>query len=115
MRFPGTRRASWCRHTSGAQWPPIHSHGGLPFYEGLTLQKWQEDVANRLVAIGRSGLPLPALLQPEALPELPAPAMHRVEAAVSRAISRYYEINMHPGCLKRGAPNFDPLANVDDG
>ncbi|XP_055403361.1 macrophage-expressed gene 1 protein-like [Bubalus kerabau] len=77
--------------------------------------KWQEDVANRLVAIGRSGLPLPALLQPEALPELPAPAMHRVEAAVSRAISRYYEINMHPGCLKRGAPNFDPLANVDDG
>ena len=35
--------------------------------------------------------------------------------AVSRAIGRYYEVNMHPGCVKRGAPNFDPLANVDDG
>ncbi|XP_061295667.1 macrophage-expressed gene 1 protein-like [Bos javanicus] len=93
----------------------IHSRGGPPFYEGLTLQKWQEGVANRLVAIGRSGLPLPALLQPEALPELPAPAVRRVEAAVSRAIGRYYEVNMHPGCVKRWAPNFDPLANVDDG
>ncbi|KAF4009513.1 hypothetical protein G4228_000151 [Cervus hanglu yarkandensis] len=93
----------------------IHSRGGPPFYEGLTLQKWQEGVANRLVAIGRSGLPLPALLQPEALPELPAPAVRRVEAAVSGAIGRYYAVNMHPGCVKRGAPNFDPQANVDDG
>uniref|UniRef100_A0A8C6DCP4 MACPF domain-containing protein n=1 Tax=Moschus moschiferus TaxID=68415 RepID=A0A8C6DCP4_MOSMO len=93
----------------------IHSRGGPPFYEGLTLQKWQEGIANRLVAIGRSGLPLPALLQPEALPELPAPAVRRVEEAVRSAISRYYAVNMHPGCVKRGAPNFDPLANVDDG
>ncbi|XP_070329812.1 macrophage-expressed gene 1 protein-like [Odocoileus virginianus] len=93
----------------------IHSRGGPPFYEGLTLQKWQEGVANRLVAIGRSGLPLPALLQPEALPELPAPAARRLEAAVSGAIGRYYAVNMHPGCVKRGAPNFDPQANADDG
>ncbi|CAI9153688.1 unnamed protein product [Rangifer tarandus platyrhynchus] len=93
----------------------IHSRGGPPFYEGLTLQQRQEGVANRLVAIGRAGLPLPALLQPEALPELPAPAVRLLEAAVSGAIGRYYAVDMHPGCVKRGAPNFDPQANVDDG
>ncbi|XP_057582281.1 macrophage-expressed gene 1 protein-like isoform X2 [Hippopotamus amphibius kiboko] len=93
----------------------MHSHGGAPFYPGITLQKWQEGIGNRLVAIGRSGLPLPALLQPEVLPELPEPAVHRLASAVRRAIHRYYAVNTHPGCLKLGAPTFDPQANVDDG
>ncbi|XP_036717254.1 macrophage-expressed gene 1 protein-like [Balaenoptera musculus] len=86
----------------------MHSHGGVPFYPGITLQKWQEGIGRRLVAIGRSGPPLPVLLQPEALPELPAPA-------VRRATHRYYAVNTRPGCLKLGAPTFDPQANVDDG
>lgn len=91
------------------------SHGGVPFYPGITLQTWQEGISNRLVAIGRSGLPLPELLEPEALPQLPAPAVHRLAAIVRRAIHRYYAVNAHPGCLKRGAPTFNPQANVDDG
>ncbi|XP_036115361.1 macrophage-expressed gene 1 protein-like [Molossus molossus] len=91
------------------------SHGGAPFYPGITLQKWQEGIGNRLVAIGRSGLPLPALLEPEALPELPAPAVRRVAATVRRAIHRYYAVNAHPGCVRLGAPAFNPQANVDDG
>lgn len=91
------------------------SHGGLPFYPGITMQTWQEGIGNRLVAISRSGLPLPALLEPEALPELPAPAVHRVAAAVHSAINRYYEVNAHPGCLRRGEPAFNPKANVEDG
>ncbi|XP_020940395.1 macrophage-expressed gene 1 protein-like [Sus scrofa] len=93
----------------------IHSHGGVPFYPGITLQKWQESIGNRLVAIGRSGLPLPELLLPESLPQLPAPAVRRLAAAVQNAIKRYYAVNTHPGCLKLGEPGFDPQANVDDG
>ncbi|XP_036181677.1 macrophage-expressed gene 1 protein-like [Myotis myotis] len=91
------------------------SHGGLPFYPGITMQTWQGGIGNRLVAISRSGLPLPALLEPEALPELPPPAVHRVAAAVRSAIYRYYEVNAHPGCLRRGEPAFNPKANVEDG
>ncbi|XP_059961130.1 macrophage-expressed gene 1 protein-like [Mesoplodon densirostris] len=49
----------------------MHSHGGVPFYPGITLQKWQEGIGNRLVAVRRSGPPLLVLLQLEALPELP--------------------------------------------
>uniref|UniRef100_A0A8C3W7G2 MACPF domain-containing protein n=1 Tax=Catagonus wagneri TaxID=51154 RepID=A0A8C3W7G2_9CETA len=93
----------------------IHSHGGVPFYPGITLQKWQDSIANRLVAIGRSGVPLPELLHPEALPHLPAPAVRRLAAAVQNAITRYYAVNTRPGCLKPGEPAFDPQANVDDG
>ncbi|XP_030620255.1 macrophage-expressed gene 1 protein-like [Delphinapterus leucas] len=67
----------------------MHSHGGVPFYPGITLQKWQEGIGNRLAAISRSGPPLPVLLQLEALPELPE--------------------------ARLGAHVFDPQANVDDG
>lgn len=91
------------------------SYGGSPFYPGITLQAWQDSIGKRLVAIGRSGLPLPTQIKPEALPELPEPAVHRVAAAVHAAISRYYAVNVHPGCLRRGSPDFNPQANVDDG
>ncbi|XP_012790904.2 macrophage-expressed gene 1 protein-like [Sorex araneus] len=93
----------------------LRSHGGMPVAPGLTLQKWQESIGNRLVAIGRDGLPLPDLLQPDALPELPPPSVERVEAAVRDAIHRYYAVNAHPGCVERGEPAFNPQANVDDG
>lgn len=91
------------------------SYGGSPFYPGITLQAWQNSIGKRLVAIGRSGLPLPTMIKPEALTELPEPAVHRVAATVHAAISRYYAVNVHPGCLRRGSPDFNPQANVDDG
>lgn len=103
---------NYMRHTVASK---TRSHGGLPFYPGITMQTWQEGIGNRLVAISRSGLPLPALLEPKALPELPAPAVYRVAAAVRSAILRYYAVNAHPGCLRREAPAFNPKANVDDG
>ncbi|XP_007519655.1 macrophage-expressed gene 1 protein-like [Erinaceus europaeus] len=93
----------------------MRSHGGAPYYPGMTLQKWQEGIGNRLVAISRTGKPLQSLLLPEALPELPAPAVHRLAAAVDSAVYRYYSINAHPGCRERGSPAFNPGANVDDG
>ncbi|XP_011384044.1 macrophage-expressed gene 1 protein-like [Pteropus vampyrus] len=88
---------------------------GSPFYPGIMLQSWQDSIGKRLVAIGRSGLPLPTLIKPEALRELPEPAVHRVPGAVHAAISRYYAVNVHPGCLRRWSPDFNPQANVDDG
>ncbi|ELK06697.1 Macrophage-expressed protein 1 protein [Pteropus alecto] len=92
--------------------PKTRSYGGSPFYPGITLQSWQDSIGKRLVAIGGSGLPLPTLIKPEALPE---PAVHRVAGAMHAAISRYYAVNVHPGCLRRGSPDFNPQANVDDG
>ncbi|XP_006263622.1 macrophage-expressed gene 1 protein [Alligator mississippiensis] len=93
----------------------VSSHGSVPFYPGITLQKWQEGIPNHLVAIGRRGLPLPFFLMPEALPELPVPTARRVAATVECAIRLYYAINTHPGCVNTDSSNFDFQANVDDG
>uniref|UniRef100_A0A6J0THQ7 Macrophage-expressed gene 1 protein-like n=1 Tax=Pogona vitticeps TaxID=103695 RepID=A0A6J0THQ7_9SAUR len=93
----------------------VESWGSMPFYPGITLQKWQEGIPNGLVAIGKSGLPLPFLITAEALPELPEPTVKRVAAAVENAIRLYYAVNTHPGCVKPDSSNFNFQANVDDG
>nr|XP_028593969.1 macrophage-expressed gene 1 protein-like [Podarcis muralis] len=89
--------------------------GSVPFYPGITLQKWQEGIPNSLVAIGKSGRPLPFFITPEALPELPEPTVRRVATVVEKAILLYYAVNTHPGCLKPESSNFNFQANVDDG
>ncbi|XP_067406848.1 macrophage-expressed gene 1 protein-like [Emydura macquarii macquarii] len=93
----------------------IESRGSVPFYPGITLQKWQEGIPNHLVAIGKAGLPLPFFISPEALPELPAPTARRVAVTVDKAIRLYYAVNTQPGCVKADASNFNFQANVDDG
>lgn len=93
----------------------LESWGSVPFYPGITLQKWQEGIPNRLVAIGKSGLPLPFFITPEALPELPGPTAKRVAKTVKSAIRLYYAVNTHPGCVKPESSNFNFQANVDDG
>ncbi|MBN3273789.1 MPEG1 protein, partial [Polyodon spathula] len=91
------------------------SHGGVPFYPGITLQKWQENIANNLVAIDRSGLPLHFFLNQETLPGLPVPTIRKLSKAVDRAVRTYYLINTRPGCVNLDSPNFNFDANVDDG
>lgn len=93
----------------------LRSQGGLPYAPGMSLQTWQESIDNRLVAIGRAGLPLPDLIEPNTVPQLPPASVQRLATAVRNAINRYYALNAHPGCVKRGDPAFNPQANVDDG
>ncbi|XP_070583077.1 macrophage-expressed gene 1 protein-like [Erythrolamprus reginae] len=93
----------------------LESWGSVPFYPGITLQKWQEGIPNGLVAIGKSGLPLPFFITPDSLPELPEPTVLRVATTVENAIRLYYAINTHPGCVEPSSTNFNFQANVDDG
>ncbi|GCC35128.1 macrophage-expressed gene 1 protein-like [Chiloscyllium punctatum] len=93
----------------------IESNGGIPFYPGMTLQKWQQAITNQLVAIDRSGQPLNFFVNPQTVPELPEPTVRKVAQAINRAISLYYTVNEHPGCLDLHSPNFNFRANVDDG
>nr|XP_006634145.1 PREDICTED: macrophage-expressed gene 1 protein-like [Lepisosteus oculatus] len=91
------------------------SHGGVPFYPGLSLQQWEQSVAQNLVAIDRSGLPLPFLLNSNTLPDLSVVTVQRLALSVFSAIERYYTINTLPGCVDPNSPNFSFQANVDDG
>ncbi|KAJ8285248.1 hypothetical protein GJAV_G00024630 [Gymnothorax javanicus] len=90
------------------------SHGGIPYYPGITLQKWQESTINNLVAIDRAGLPLHYFLTRAALPNLPEPTVRKLALFVRQAAERYYEINTHPGCVQPDSQNFNFQANVDD-
>ncbi|XP_029430234.1 macrophage-expressed gene 1 protein-like [Rhinatrema bivittatum] len=93
----------------------IESHGSIPFYPGITLQKWQEGISNRLVSIDKFGLPLPFFINVETLSDLPEPTVKRVAATLERAIRLYYAVNTHPGCVNINSRNFNFQANVDDG
>ncbi|KAG7223401.1 hypothetical protein INR49_032228 [Caranx melampygus] len=91
------------------------SHGGIPFYPGITLQKWQESTTNNLVAIDRSGFPLHYFINTNTIPDLPQPTADKVAVRVSQAIGRYYQVNTRPGCVDISSKNFNFQANVDDG
>ncbi|XP_033474669.2 macrophage-expressed gene 1 protein-like [Epinephelus lanceolatus] len=90
------------------------SHGGIPFYPGITLQKWQESTRNNLVAIDRSGFPLHYFINTNTFPDLPQPTVGKVAVALSQAIERYYRINTRPGCVDVNSKNFNFQANIDD-
>ncbi|XP_049907987.1 macrophage-expressed gene 1 protein-like [Epinephelus moara] len=90
------------------------SHGGIPFYPGITLQKWQESTRNNLIAIDRSGFPLHYFINTNTFPDLPQPTVGKVAVALSQAIERYYRVNTRPGCVDVSSKNFNFQANIDD-
>ncbi|KAM4616781.1 macrophage expressed 1, tandem duplicate 1 [Polymixia lowei] len=101
-------------YQSNIQYSLIKSHGGAPFYPGITLQKWQESTRNNLVGIDRAGLPLHYFINANTFPDLPEPTVGKVALSVSQAIERYYAVNTHPGCVDISSKNFNFQANMDD-
>ncbi|KAJ0019782.1 hypothetical protein NQD34_007351 [Periophthalmus magnuspinnatus] len=92
----------------------IESHGGVPFYPGLTLQKWQNSIKNNLVAIDRSGVPLHHIINHNTLPDIPPSTVEKVSLSLKKAIQRYYVVNTRPGCVDVNSQNFNFQANVAD-
>lgn len=101
-------------YQSNIQYSLIQSHGGIPFYPGITLQKWQESTKNNLVAIDRSGFPLHYFINANTFPDLPQPTVGKVALRMMQAIDRYYKVNTRPGCVDVSSKNFNFQANVDD-
>ncbi|XP_076587275.1 macrophage expressed 1, tandem duplicate 1 [Chaetodon auriga] len=101
-------------YQSNIQYSLIQSHGGMAFYPGITLEKWQESTRNNLVAIDRSGFPLHYFINTNTFPDLPQPTLGKLALTVSQAIERYYKINTRPGCVDVNSKNFNFQANLDD-
>lgn len=102
-------------YQANIQYSLTQSHGGTPFFPGITLEKWQESTRNNLVGIDRSGLPLHYFINTNTLPDLPEPTVGKVAKSISQAIDLYYTVNTHRGCVKVDSTNFNFQANVDDG
>ncbi|KAJ3583948.1 hypothetical protein NHX12_028195 [Muraenolepis orangiensis] len=101
-------------YQSNISYSLTQSHGGVPFYPGMTLQKWQESTRNNLVAIDRSGLPLHYFINTQTFPDMPAPTVGKVALSVSHAIKHYYAVNTRRGCVDINSKNFNFQANMDD-
>ncbi|XP_033827846.1 macrophage expressed 1, tandem duplicate 1 [Periophthalmus magnuspinnatus] len=106
--------ASLQTYQSNIQYSLTQSHGGVPFYPGITLQKWQESTKNNLVAIDRSGVPLHHIINHNTLPDIPPSTIEKVSLSLKKAIQRYYVVNTRPGCVDVNSQNFNFQANVAD-
>ncbi|XP_041518096.1 macrophage-expressed gene 1 protein-like [Microtus oregoni] len=93
----------------------MQSIGGAPFYPGITLETWQNGMANHLVAVDRSGLPLHFFIKPNKLPGFPYHLVEKLSKTVETAVRNYYNFNTYPGCTNVDSPNFNFQANTDDG
>uniref|UniRef100_A0A3Q2PNE0 Macrophage-expressed gene 1 protein n=1 Tax=Fundulus heteroclitus TaxID=8078 RepID=A0A3Q2PNE0_FUNHE len=99
-------------YQSNIQYSLTQSHGGIPFYPGITLQKWQENTRNNLVAIDRSGFPINYVINSNMFPDLPQATVGKVARTVNKVIDCYYKINTRPGCVDIHSANFNFQANV---
>lgn len=93
----------------------VLTYGGPPFKPNMTLEEWEQGVPDALVAIDRMGDPLHYLVTSNSLPELPEPTLWEVVDYVYRSVVRYYQLNTHYGCTDRNSPNFEYMANINDG
>ena len=89
--------------------------GGPPYRSNFTLSDWESGVANSLVAIDQSGIPLHYVVNPNTLPELPPLTVQMLSDIIYEAIERYYRVNSRHGCTNPKAKNFDFQANVESG
>ena len=93
----------------------VSTFGGPPYQSNFTLSDWEAGVADSLVAIDRSGVPLHFIINDNTLPELPSLTVQMLTDVIYEAIERYYRVNTRHGCTDPNAKNFDFQANIDHG
>lgn len=89
--------------------------GGPPFRANFSINNWEDQLINNLVAVDRAGDPLHFVITSAVLPELPEPTLWDLASTVEGAIKQYYNYNRYLGCLDPNAQNFNFQANEDDG
>ncbi len=89
--------------------------GGPPFRANFSVNNWEDQLINNLVAIDRAGDPLHFVITSAVLPELPEPTLWDLARSVENAIKQYYDHNRYLGCLDPSSQNFNFQANEDDG
>ena len=91
----------------------ISTVGGPPYQSNFTLSDWEAGVADSLVAVDRSGVPLHYIINDNTLPELPQLTVQMLSRVIYEAVDRYYRVNTRHGCTDPNAKNFDFQANID--
>ena len=93
----------------------ISTIGGPPYQSNFSLSDWEAGVADSLVAIDRSGVPLHNIININTLPELPPLTIQMLSDVIYEVIERYHRINKYSGCTDPNAENFEFQANINQG
>ena len=100
------------KHTTNSH---VLTYGGPMFRIGnFSLTDWENGVADHLVAIDRSGVPLYSVINTNNVPELPDSTLLTVMDYVYKAVTKYYKVNTIVGCMEPSSSNFNFQANADD-
>ena len=102
-------------YTQNIVYSTVYTFGGPPFRVNFTINKWEDQLLDELVAVDRSGDPLHFAITPGSVPELSEELVFKLANVVEKAIKQYYEHNTIKGCTKMDSPNFSFQANLDDG
>ena len=103
------------QYTKNTVHSTVSTFGGPPFRANFSINQWEDQLIDELVAVDRSGDPLHYAITPASLPELSEELIYKLSKMVKRAIKLYYEHNTIRGCTKMDSPNFSFQANLDDG
>jgi hypothetical protein len=88
--------------------------GGPPFGPGTSIEGWQLEIDNNLVAIDRRGKYLYTLVNKYYFPDLPPIIVYKLQEAIKNATFTYIRANTLSGCLDFNNKNFDPNALLND-
>lgn len=103
------------QYTKNTVYSTVYTFGGPPFRVNFTINQWEDQMLDELVAVDRSGDPLHYAITPGSLPEMSEELTFELANVVKKAIKQYYEHNTIKGCTKMDSPNFSFQANLDDG
>lgn len=103
------------QYTKNTVYSTVYTFGGPPYRVNFTINQWEDEMRDELVAIDRSGDPLHYAITPGSLPEMSEELTFQLANVVEKAIKQYYKHNTFKGCTKMDSPNFSFQANLDDG
>ena len=94
----------------------VKTHGGPLFKPvNFSINEWVDGIGNNLATIDRSGDPLNLVINSNNFAQLPISVLQKTASMVEESIATYYKYNTIKGCTNVNSPNFNYIANIDDG
>lgn len=93
----------------------VNSKGGNVFKIGDEMEGWLSSIKNFPVIVRRGVENITFFIQSEQIPELDESTLSSVRDEINNAVETYVQMNVLSGCMLRGSPSFNWIANIDDG
>ncbi|KAK6184379.1 hypothetical protein SNE40_006862 [Patella caerulea] len=93
----------------------ITTYGGPLYMSANASYSWTSNLETNLVAVDRAGEPIYNFVNIQTLPTVPATILYDVTTYLKNAVRDYYAYNTYRGCTNVDEPQFNSVANLEDG